>query len=139
MHDQIASHLGNYDSLSAHQSDFCIRHKMYATDKRLLAIDEGKYAGAIFLDLTKAFDNVYHKNSTFKIELATSFEFQGTSFDLCNNLLDSYKTKEFERAIELGNDLFYFLCCLLYMLINEFPTVIKILFLDLHANNVELH
>jgi len=30
-------------------------------------------------------------------------------------------------------------CCLLYMLINEFPTVIKILFLDLHANNVELH
>ena len=63
LHNQIVSHL---DLLSAHQSGFRSGYStqdvlIYVTDKWLKAIDEGKYTGAVFLDLAKAFDTVNHR------------------------------------------------------------------------------
>ena len=34
---------------------------LHVTDRWLRAIDEGKYSGAVFLDLDKIFDTVDHK------------------------------------------------------------------------------
>ena len=67
--NQIVSHLHKNKLLSAHQSGFRAGYStqdvlLYVTDKWLRAIDEGKYTGAVFLDLAKAFDPVDHVINT---------------------------------------------------------------------------
>ena len=63
LYDQIVSHLNKYDLFTPHQSGFHSGYSMqdvliHVTDKWLRAIDEGKYNGAVFLHLAKAFDTV---------------------------------------------------------------------------------
>ena len=58
---------------------------MYVTDKWLKAIEEGKYTGAVFLDLTEAFDTVNHKILFSKLSY---YGFQEASFNLLYNLSD---------------------------------------------------
>jgi len=65
----IVSDLHKNKLLSAHQSGFRAGYStqdvlLYVTDKWLRAIDEGKYTGAVFLDLAKAFDPVDHVINT---------------------------------------------------------------------------
>ena len=59
LHNQIQSHLMKYHLLSSHQSGFRTGYStqdllLHITDKWLRAIDEGKYTGAVFLDLAKS-------------------------------------------------------------------------------------
>ena len=63
--NQIQSHLIKYDLLSPHQSGFRSGYStqdvlLHVTDKWLKAIDGGKFTGAVFLDLAKAFNTVDH-------------------------------------------------------------------------------
>ena len=56
LYNQIQSYIVRYDILCAHQSGFRSGYSMqdvllHVTDKWLKAIDEGKYTGAVFLDL----------------------------------------------------------------------------------------
>ena len=65
LYNQIQSHIVRYDILCTHQSGFHSGYStqdvlLHVTDKWLKAIDEGKYSGAVFLDLAKAFDTVNH-------------------------------------------------------------------------------
>ena len=65
LYNQIQSHIVRYDILCDHQSGFRLGYStqdvlLHVTDKWLKAIDEGKYTGAVFLDLAKAFDTVDH-------------------------------------------------------------------------------
>ena len=50
---------------------------LHVTDKWLKAIDEGKYTGAVFLDLAKAFGTVDHSTLCDKLSY---YGFQGSSF-----------------------------------------------------------
>ena len=65
LYNQIQSHIIRHDLFCAHQSGFRSGYStqdvlLHVTDKWLKAIDEGKYTGAVFLDLAKAFDTVNH-------------------------------------------------------------------------------
>ena len=65
LYNQIQSHIVRYGILCAHQSGFRSGYStqdvlLHVSDKWLKAIDEGKYTGAVFLDLAKAFDTVNH-------------------------------------------------------------------------------
>ena len=89
LHNQIVSHLAKYNLLSAHQSGFRSGYStqdvlIYVTDKWLKAIDEGKYTGAVFLDLAKAFDTVNHRILCSKLSY---YGFRGTSYDFLSNYL----------------------------------------------------
>ena len=87
--NQIQSHLIKYDLLSPHQSGFCSGYStqdvlLHVTDKWLKGIDGGKFTGAVFLDLTKAFDTVDHSILCTKL---TYYGFRGSSYDLLCNYL----------------------------------------------------
>ena len=89
LHNQIQSHLMKYHLLSSHQSGFRTGHStqdllLHVTDKWLRAIDEGKYTGAVFLDLAKAFDTVDHSILCTKLMY---YGFRGSSYDLLINYL----------------------------------------------------
>ena len=62
LHNQIQSH---HMKFCPNQSRFCAGYStqdvlLHVTDKWLKAIDEGKYTGAVFLYLAKAFNTVDH-------------------------------------------------------------------------------
>ena len=64
--DAMVGHLLKYKLLSTEQSGFRPGHStqdvlLCVTDSWLKAIDDGKYVGAVFLDLAKAFDCVDHE------------------------------------------------------------------------------
>jgi len=66
---------------------------LHVTDKWLKTIDEGKYTGAVFLDLAKVFDTVDH--SILCIELSY-YGFRGSSSDLlCSYLSDRIQRVSF--------------------------------------------
>ena len=72
LYNQIQSHIVRYDILCVHQSGFRPGYStqdvlLHVTDKWLKAIDEGKYTGAVFLDLAEAFDTVDHSILCIKL------------------------------------------------------------------------
>ena len=149
LHNQIVSHLGKYDLHSAHQSGFRSGYStqdvlLYVTDKWLKTIDEGKYTGAVFLDLTKAFDTVNHKILLSKLSY---YGFQEASYDLlCNYVSDRQQRVLFNgelsdwETVSIGVPQRSILGPLLFALyINDLPIVIKDSFLDLYADDAELH
>ena len=69
---------------------------LHVTDKWLKAIDEGKYTGAVFLDLAKAFDTVNHSILCSKLSY---YGFRGSSYDL----LCSYLSDRQQRVLFHGN------------------------------------
>ena len=87
MYSQIVSHLHKYELLSAHQSGFRAGYStqgllLHVIDKWLKAIDVSKFTGAVFLNLSKAFDTVDHAILLSKLRY---YGFQGTSYNfLCN-------------------------------------------------------
>jgi len=75
LHNQIQLHLMKYHLLSSHQSGFHNGYSnqdvlLHVTDKWLRTVDEGKYTGAVFLDLAKAFDTVDHSILCTKLWLS---------------------------------------------------------------------
>ena len=83
LHNLIHSHLMKFDLLCPHQSGFRSGYStqdilLHITDKWLAAIDKGKYTGAVFLDLAKAFDTVNHSILCAKL----TYGFRGSSYDL---------------------------------------------------------
>ena len=65
-----------------------ILHRMcyYISEIKAIDHDEGKYTGAVFLDLTKPFHTVDHSILCTKL---TYYGFQGSSYDLlCNYLAE---------------------------------------------------
>jgi len=70
-----------YHLLPSHQPGFCNGYStqdvlLHVTDKWLRAVDVGKYTGAVFLDLAKAFDTVDHSILCTKL---TYYGFRGSS------------------------------------------------------------
>ena len=84
LYNQIQSHIVRYNILCDHQSGFRSGYStqdvlLHVTDKWLKAIDEGKYTGAVFLDLAKAFDTVDH---SILCDYLSYHGFQESLFDL---------------------------------------------------------
>lgn len=62
---RLNKYLSKFNTLSKHQFGFRAGHStnlalLSFTDKIKYAIDSGNYAGALFIDLTKAFDSIIH-------------------------------------------------------------------------------
>jgi len=91
LYDQMVSHLNKHNLLTPHQSGFRSGYStqdvlLCITDKWLRAIDEGKYTGAIFLDVAKAFDTVDHAILCSKLKY---YGFQGASYALICDYLSN--------------------------------------------------
>ena len=147
--NQIQSHLIKYDLLSPHQSGFRSGYStqdvlLHVTDKWLKAIDGGKFTGAVFLDLAKAFDTVDHSILCTKL---TYYGFRGSSYDLlCNYLAGRQQRVLFHGdlsdwgTVSIGVPQGSILGPLLFALyINDLPSVVNYCLLDLFADDAELH
>ena len=98
--DQIYSFLKKYELLYANQSGFrnlhsCCTALVKMIDCWLKDVDEGKYVGALFLDLKKAFDLVDHELLIEKLKL---YHFSKSAVDI----LKSYLTQR-KQLVKLGN------------------------------------
>jgi len=125
-----------------------IQHRMnwytYVTDKWLKAIDEGKYTGAVFLGLTKAFNTVNHDILCSKLHF---YGFRGKSYDLLSNYLSDHQQRvlfngglTYWETISIGVPQGSILGPLLFVLyINDLPSVIKHSLLDFYVDDAELH
>ena len=100
--DAIYSHLCENSLLTPHQSGFrpgdstinqllCITHKIYSAFEDT----PSKETRAIFLDLSKAFDRVWHKGLLYKLEC------NGISGDLLN-LIQNFLTDRKQRVVLNG-------------------------------------
>jgi len=149
LYNQIQSHIVRYDILCAHQSGFRSGYStqdvlLHVIDKWLKAIDEGKYTGAVFLDMAKAFDTVDHSILCIKLSY---YGFRGSSSDLlCSYLSDCQQRVSFHGeqsewgAVFIGVPQGSILGPLLFALyINDVPSVVNHCLLDLHADDAELH
>ena len=138
-----------YDILCAHQSGFCSGYStqdvlLHVTDKWLKAINEGKYTGAVFLDLAKACDTVDHSILCTKLNY---YGFRGSSFDLqCSYLSDHQQRVLFHcelskwGAVSIGVPQGSVLGPLFFALyINDLPSVTTHCYFDLYADDAELH
>ena len=88
---QIQDFLKKYDLIHSLQSGFrkshsCCTALINLIDNWLKDVDEGKYVGAVFLDLRKAFDLVDHK---ILIEKLKCYNFSALSVDLMNSYLSN--------------------------------------------------
>ena len=138
-----------YNLLCPHQSGFCVGYStqdvlLHVTDNRLKAIDKGKYTGALFLDLTKAFNTVDHSILCTKL---TYYGFLGSSYDLlCNYLAGRQQRVSFHGdlskwgAISTGMPQGSILGPMLFALyINDLPSVVRYCMLHLYADDAELY
>ena len=71
--DSIAVHLSNNNLLSPHQSGFrtgdsCTNQLIYITHKILSSLESSHELRGVFLDMSKAFDKVWHKGLIFKLK-----------------------------------------------------------------------
>jgi len=76
-----------FSAFTPYQSGFCCHYYtqdelLFVTNKWLRAIDQGKYTGAVLLDLAKAFDTVDHTLLCSRLKYNG---FQGISYDLSHN------------------------------------------------------
>ena len=149
LHNQIQSHLIKHHLLSPHQSGFRAGYSpqdvlLYGTDKWLRAIDEGRYTGAMFLDLAKAFDTVDHSVLCTKL---TYYGFWGSSHDLLRSYLAQWQQRVLFKsrmskwaAVSIGVPQGSILGPLLFALyVNDLPSVVSHCFLDLYADDTEIH
>jgi len=147
--DQIVDHFHKYNLFSQKQSGF--RHG-YSTQDVLLhvvnscykAIDRGQYAGAVFLDLAKAFDCVNHAILLKKL----------TAYGICGGVhswLKSFLCGRTQRVVFKGNlssegsitvgvPQGSILGPLLFSIyVNDLPNVVHSSDLNMFADDTELH
>ena len=72
MQQQLSSHLNQNDLLFPFQSGFRQNHStqsllLYCLDQWYKALDDKKYVGVVFLDISKAFDTVNHNLLLLKL------------------------------------------------------------------------
>ena len=86
-------HISDNNLLSPNQSGFCtgdscINHPLSITYDIYHCFDEGMETTAIFLDISKAFDKVWHKGLTYQLR---QYGFTGTSLFLLTDFLSNRK------------------------------------------------
>ena len=116
---------------------------LYVTDKWLRTIDEGRYIGAVFLDLAKAFDTVDHLILCTKLMY---YGFRGSSHDLFHSYLAQRQQRVLFQsrmskwaAVSIGVPQGSILGSLLFALyVNDLPSVVSHCLLNLYADDTEI-
>lgn len=147
--NQLVSHMLQNDLLSDSQSGFRSGHStqdvlLYVTERWRKAIDEGKYVGVGFLDLTKAFDCVNHK---ILLSKAAYFGIQGPELKWMESYLSgrSQQVSLNGALSESGNIVAgvpqgSILGPLLFtMYTNDIPRVIQHCSISMYADDTEIH
>ena len=100
--DSIYKHFTNNKLLTPNQSDFrpgnsTINHLLYITHKINSAFEDypSRETRAVFLDISKAFDKVYHEGLVFKLK---SYGISGGLL----NLIKSYLSNRKQRVVLNG-------------------------------------
>jgi len=129
---QCGFHPG-HPNVSLHVSDPCLK-----------AIDDGKFVGAVFLDLTKAFDCVDH---TILLQKLTCYGVRGGALQWMQSFLHGRSQQVCVQGslssrgmVTVGVPQGSILGPLLFFLyVNDFPAAIKEVDVNLYADDTELH
>lgn len=95
VHDEVSTFLSNRGALSNYQFGFRTNHScadllLLLMDDLLIARDEKKFTVAVFIDLSKAFDNVRHQDLLLLLQ---KNGIGGTALDWFHNYLTNRKQK----------------------------------------------
>ena len=147
--DAMVGHLLKYKLLSTEQSGFRPGHStqdvlLCVTDSWLKAIDDGKYVGAVFLDLAKAFDCVDHEILLKKL---TCYGVRGDALKWMQSFLygrfqrvSLHGTLSAKGEVKVGVPQGSILGPLLFSIyVNDLPTAITDVDVNLYADDTELH
>ena len=100
VHNALYSYCSKYKLLTEKNSGFkandsTTNQLLFITNKIINALDDNKNACMVFLDITKAFDRVWHKGLLFKLK---QFGVKGPFYQWC----DSYLTNRSQRVVING-------------------------------------
>ena len=117
---------------------------LYVTDTWRKAIDEGKYVGAIFLDLAKAFDCVNHEILLSKL---SRYNIVGDVHNWISSYLENrtqqvlYKGQLSTRGnVSIGVPQGSILGPLLFSIyINDMPSIVLTSDMSMYADDIEMH